>query len=320
MMTFEMNRDVVDSPSGASNPLTAVSPLSGSTNVTRLRRLETTKLVSDWKQQFNIDITPELRGIQAVEILRCNESGLTFFAPRELAGSEHLYAQLRRIPWYYDTGKWEHAMARALFAPNQAVLDVGCGDGAFVAMACAAGLDASGIDTCSAAIDAGKAKGIRLTMGDVTDLAAERPESFDGVCSFQVLEHVPDPLKFIDACVRATRRGGKIVFAVPNAKGYLKHCYDLLDLPPHHMSRWCARSFRYLERSFPITLSHVAYQPLSASQRATVVQAMKARLRPTRLGWFIGRQRVLHAYSRFLTAILPWTLRGHSMCAVFIKR
>lgn len=297
-----------------------VSPLSGSRNVTRLARLSAHELIADWKRQLGIDIAAEFGDVEAVDVFRCNDSGLTFFAPRGLAASERVYAALHRIPWYYDTNKWEHALVRDRFRPGESVLDVGCGDGVFVAMAQEAGIDVRGTDTCAEAIEAGREKGRAVEVGDIGELAAARPESFDGVCSFQVLEHVPDPLAFIDACVRATRRGGKVVFAVPNALGYLKHCHDVLDLPPHHMSRWRASSFQYLQRLFPITLSELAYQPLTPNQRAAFVQAVKARWRSKRLGGMFGRERVIRLWSHVLTTLAPSTLRGHSFCAVFIKQ
>jgi SAM-dependent methyltransferase len=42
-------------------------------------------------------------------------------------------------------------------------------------------------------------------------------DKFDLVTSFQVLEHVPDPLAYLREMARVTRPGGKVILATPNA-------------------------------------------------------------------------------------------------------
>ncbi len=296
------------------------SPLTGSSNVSFIRRLCVDQLVQDWKHQFNIDVAPEFRRADAIDVLRCNETGLVFFTPQNIAGSENLYAQLNKIEWYYGAEKWEHGLARGLFTAGERILDVGCGAGAFVSKALQVGVDARGIDLCPEAVEVGRSRGLPLAVGDIEVISSGSPESFDGVCAFQVLEHIAAPLKFLEACIRAVRSGGKLVLAVPNGNGYLKHSYDLLDLPPHHMSRWCAKTFHSLERLFPIDLQRVAYEPLAPNQQSWYVQALKKRLRRTPLGWVLGRERVLSNCVRLVSRLVPVALRGHSMCAVFVKR
>jgi hypothetical protein len=57
--------------------------------------------------------------------------------------------------------------------------------------------------------------------------------------------------------------GGKLIFCVPNADGLLASDFNLLDLPPHHMTRWNKKSFKRLENIFPIKLDKVNYEPLA---------------------------------------------------------
>jgi SAM-dependent methyltransferase len=63
----------------------------------------------------------------------------------------------------------------------------------------------------------------------------------------QVLEHVPDPVKFIRQCIRLLRPAGVIAIAVPSREGILSwDPYLPENWPPHHISRWRRRDFEQL--------------------------------------------------------------------------
>lgn len=57
-------------------------------------------------------------------------------------------------------------------------------------------INAVGIELNSKAVASAKTKGINIRQLDLHELAEEKESSFDAVCSFQVLEHISDPLMF----------------------------------------------------------------------------------------------------------------------------
>ena len=92
---------------------------------------------------------------------------------------------------------------------RQRALEIGTGTGVFLTQLQQAGFsEVIGIEPSRAAIDAAE-PAVRpliregIFVGD--DFA---PGSFDLICCFQTLEHVPDPLGLVEASARLLRRGG----------------------------------------------------------------------------------------------------------------
>ena len=144
---------------------------------------------------------------------------------------------------------------------GKVVLDVGCGGGIISeAMACR-GATVTGIDMGEAPLTVARLHcletGVEVNYLHITaeQLADEQPASFDVVTCLEMLEHVPDPSKVIDACARLVKPGGHVFFATINrtAQSWLFAIvgaeYILKLLPkgthhhekfirPHELARW----------------------------------------------------------------------------------
>lgn len=86
---------------------------------------------------------------------------------------------------------------------------------------------------------------------------------FDCVFSFHVLEHVADPLKFLEDLCSFVKPGGKIGLSVPNQDGpidYIRPC--VMNMPPHHATRWRLRTFETAAEKLGLKIKRVAYEPL----------------------------------------------------------
>lgn len=95
------------------------------------------------------------------------------------------------------------------------VLDIGCGAGRFSEVALGAGANLVSIDY-SSAVDAcyanlGPHPRLTVAQGDVYRLPV-KPESFDYVYCFGVLQHTPDPHAAVLALVPPLKRGGRLAF------------------------------------------------------------------------------------------------------------
>jgi 2-polyprenyl-3-methyl-5-hydroxy-6-metoxy-1,4-benzoquinol methylase len=228
-------------------------------------RVDVRGLIAKWRTRLGIDIKPELKDVETISEHLCRRCGLLYFLPAA-AGSEHLYRGLQRLPWYYTDCKWEHHAALRDIPTNAAVLEVGCGFGSFLDLVQEkrqAG--AKGIDLSSAAIEVAQSQRRDVAVEDVVELAAREPESFDVVCAFQVLEHVPDPRGFLEACVRLLKPGGRLCIGVPNNDSYLgKQQLDeaLLNQPPHHITRWSTKTLTSLASLFPLEVRRIEFEPL----------------------------------------------------------
>lgn len=105
---------------------------------------------------------------------------------------------------------WLHARERGK------LLDVGCGNGAFLAHMRNLGWEVAGVEPDPAAVQvAREVYDIDVFCGTLEE--APIPEdSFDVVTMNHVLEHVPDPIMTLTTCRRVLRSGGKVVIVTPN--------------------------------------------------------------------------------------------------------
>lgn len=101
-------------------------------------------------------------------------------------------------------------------AQGGALLDIGCGDGAFLAAA-ARHFEVSGVEISAAMAERARQRLPRATIhtGPATH-AALAAESFDVVTQFSVLEHEWRPLDALRLVARVLRRGGVTVIKAPN--------------------------------------------------------------------------------------------------------
>ena len=78
-----------------------------------------------------------------------------------------------------------------------------------------------------------------------------------------MLEHIAKPNDFISSCIKLLKPGGKLIFCTPNANGLLATDFSLLDLPPHHMTRWNKQAYHSLKQVYSLKLKNVHFEPLA---------------------------------------------------------
>lgn len=114
------------------------------------------------------------------------------------------------MPSYEDRGLNRHRYDALVRAAGSRVLDIGCGNGAYV-LAFRDQRDIHGVDYQP--FDAWQAAPERFSVSDAQRI--DRPDgSFDTVTSFEVLEHLPDPAAALREFHRLTR--GNVILTVPN--------------------------------------------------------------------------------------------------------
>jgi SAM-dependent methyltransferase len=125
------------------------------------------------------------------------------------------------------------------------VLDVGCASGLFLQTCAQNGWDTVGIEPAKGL--SAKAKSVLGERAEVIcstlQEASLAPDSFDVVTLWDVLEHVPEPVEFLQSCVSLVKPGGFVFANVPDldsVQARILHRQWPLLLPEH---------FNYFNRS-----------------------------------------------------------------------
>jgi O-antigen chain-terminating methyltransferase len=99
------------------------------------------------------------------------------------------------------------------------VVDIGCGRGEWLELLTQHGIQAYGVDTNEAVLQAARDRGLDVRSGDgLKHLAALPPGSVRAVSAFHFAEHISlsDLMHLLDASLRALRPGGLLILETPN--------------------------------------------------------------------------------------------------------
>jgi ubiquinone/menaquinone biosynthesis C-methylase UbiE len=101
------------------------------------------------------------------------------------------------------------------YARGQRVLEVGCGTGLILSRIARCAAHATGLDVSPGMLRTARERGLRVVLGSATRLPFA-DQSFDLVCSFKVLAHVPDVDLALREIARVTRPGGRMILEFYN--------------------------------------------------------------------------------------------------------
>lgn len=126
------------------------------------------------------------------------------------------------------------------------LLEVGFGSGQQLARMHALGWHVEGVDMDPVSVEAARAQGFTVHLGELARQAFPR-NCFNAVYMSHVIEHVHDPLAVLAECHRILAPGGVLVVVTPNTKSWgharFGECWMGLD-PPRHLSLFSANSLR----------------------------------------------------------------------------
>jgi 2-polyprenyl-3-methyl-5-hydroxy-6-metoxy-1,4-benzoquinol methylase len=295
-------------------------PLCGSAKNRRRELIDIKLIVELWERFFKIDITTELNDAEQIELRQCSQCRISFFLPQSVVGSGDMYAQLENVNDYYSSCKWEYDVALKDLHGREKVLEIGCGSGRFIALAKGeAGISIEGLELNERAINQAVLNGLSVRNARAETVAKESPQTYDAVCSFQVVEHVPMLGDFLRTCCSLLKRGGVLIAAMPNQRSYIRHLVNPLDMPPHHLTRWTRDSIVRIQDHFPLKLIRTAYEPLPEKDIQLFVDTYDGLMRRRGLQYLIHpwvRTRVMNAIGRFGVNRF---LRGQNMYACYVR-
>jgi len=159
------------------------------------------------------------------------------------------FADERLVPEEAVEASLQEHVARYRFALEHVrgrILDVACGTGYGTAM-----LGAVGVDLSLEALRYAGRHPARYVAADALRLPFGRA-GFDAVVSFETLEHVADPERFVAECSRVLKPGGRFLVSTPNRELWSPRSPK--PLQRHHVKEFTQREFLEVLRPFKVQL------------------------------------------------------------------
>lgn len=140
------------------------------------------------------------------------------------------------------------------------ILDIGCGNGAFLEALKREGYQPIGIDPSKVAIDRLKKKGYTVCHGTLDDIKQELPEP--RLCtSFRVIHHSPDPVGFVRSIKKRFPKSLLFITDCGNEEREERR-------PPRHLTIWTQKSFKKLlekngYKNIKVDIAKLSYKDVS---------------------------------------------------------
>lgn len=300
-------------------------PLCDSRKVEIIDRINTKALLKIYKSSFNVDCK-HLLNFENIQYLNCSICNLYFFTP-PVEGDEVFYSSLQKNEWYYLNDKEEYLNASTFINPNDTVLDVGCGQGEFASYVFKSDAKFIGLESSENAKNLAKSKGIDIFNLSIQNYALNNPESVDIVTSFQVLEHVNEPKSFIQAKLKALKRKGLMIIAVPSEDSFIANVTNgVLNMPPHHLTRWSDETLEFIAILFDLELISLTHEKVETVHTRfywnTVIQSYFLKPKLIDISFkrkVIGKGASLVSKFMDIANIAP-KANGHTVIAVYRKK
>lgn len=301
------------------------SPVTGLKNTVVECEFDVSELMRLYAKRFNIDISHLMCNVSVIKLYRCLDTGYRFYFPLTVAGDDGFYRHFGLYPWYYLPWKWEHQKSVHFIKNGDKILEVGAAKGDYlIGLQRMKEVESVGLELNGAAVAEGNAKGANLIKESIETHSKSRPDYYDVVCSYQVLEHIADVGGVINAMIKCLKPNGVLIISVPNNESFIRKVTlpaRILNLPPHHMGLWDESSLRKIEQFFPIDFVACLKEPLQAIHADTYQYTLVKGIlfNSTVLANIFWKLRI-HLIFRPFVKMFSYCITGHSIMAVFQKR
>lgn len=302
-----------------------------------LAEFEAGELAAAWKRHFGVDCRDAFAEVGTMRLNRCQTCGIGFFEPM-IAGDERFYLALskwwkgyRSVPTTLEN-KQDYAAAIAYMTDGDRVLEVGCGRVMFQKHIPKT-VTYIGLELNTDWVELSRAAGIDARHEMIEEHAKHNVGAYDVVCTFQVVEHIPNLRSFVDGCCASIRPGGYFIVACPNAEGFIGYQHDnVLNMPPYHVTWWSPVVARFLAETWNLEIVELSEMPLERQHYREFMRLLWFDCFNEMLGLrnrfiFSGaRYKVLRLVAGMLARLTTHSLgtiagsvKGHSIVAVYRK-
>ena len=181
-----------------------------------------------------------LNGFEKHHLTKCGSCGFVFCKPIPTQDElNEVYKGYGRNDYLSDLTIQAYERVLDSFEPfrkTNKLIDVGCGIGYFLEVAKRRGWEVYGTEFTEEAVTICEEKGASMKLGPLNTDNYD-PESFDVICSFEVIEHINNPLEELASFNKLLRKGGLVYCTTPNFNAVERYQlgtdWNVLTYPEH---------------------------------------------------------------------------------------
>lgn len=139
------------------------------------------------------------------------------------------------------------------FARGGKILEVGSAMGSFLKVAQADGFDVIGVELSSQACEVARSHvGRGNVLNDTLENVDLKPESMDVIFMSDLIEHIPEPLPFLEKAVSLLKTGGLLYFITPDPQHWSRFVFGKrwVHYKDEHLMFFSRRTFSWLAAHF----------------------------------------------------------------------
>jgi 2-polyprenyl-3-methyl-5-hydroxy-6-metoxy-1,4-benzoquinol methylase len=213
------------------------------------------------------------------------------------------------------------------FRKTGRLLDIGCGIGFFLDEAKKRGWEVYGTEYSERLIGLLREKGITIHEGQLNSKNYEEG-FFDVVTSFEVIEHINNPISEINQIGKLIRKGGLVYITTPNFNSLLRRRlkiqYNVINYP-EHLSYYAPRTLTKLFNSngfkkLKVETTGISLTRLRTSQGTSSQKFVSAASDDEKLRQQMDEKWYLGLAKTFVNSVLTALGSGDSLKGWFIKK
>jgi SAM-dependent methyltransferase len=167
--------------------------------------------------------------------------------------------------------------------PHARVLDVGCGNGEFLAALAETGFEGWGLDVSAAAVEACRRRGLRSSEGDLCGGECPAEGLFDAVTLWDVLEHLTEPAACLHRAAALLKPGGLVFVKTPEVRGLSACLAGVLPVMRRILLSAPAHIQYFTKRSAGAALAvsgfeRIEYLPSRSTRTPRIARSLRRRL------------------------------------------
>lgn len=140
------------------------------------------------------------------------------------------------------------------------ILEIGSGLGYLTYSLIKANYNVVGIDISQVAVEqATETFGDHYILANLHEYALSNLEKYDVVILTEVIEHIDQPIEFIESIIKLLKPGGKAIITTPNKTFYPGNIIWATELPPVHCWWFSEDSMRYIASRLEVTIKFIDF-------------------------------------------------------------